>query len=138
MRQTQRRRKRQGFMLIEAMIAMVLAALMIAYGLPLMMISSSAQNHAQQTTLAYTAARQAVENVRAFRDASLSDQAEGALIGSVPQIASLNQGTGTLTIATHRGPVKRVTVTIHYRAGAASQPKSLTLTTLVAPGGVTP
>lgn len=116
---------------------MLAAALVGVSSLSLIMSASAAADGARQATIAYNAARQALENVRSLRGAPLANRSNAALIGSVPQLSELNNGTGTLSITTYRAPVKQVTVTINWRAGGRAQARSITVTTLVAPGGVT-
>ena len=103
-----------------------------------MMTASSSINAAQQTTVAYNAARQQIENVRSFRAAPLPDRTDAPLIAPMSQLALLNDGRGTLTIQPFRGAVKQVTVRLNWRSGAGGPRRSLSLSTLVAPGGVTP
>ena len=112
--------------------------LLIVFGLSLLMTSSSGIDAAQQTTIAYNAARQQIENVRSFRGAPLANRVDAPLVGPMPQLAALNGGSGTLTIQDYRNTVKRVTVALRWRTGARGQPRQLSLTTLVGPGGVTP
>jgi hypothetical protein len=102
-----------------------------------MMTSSSAYDRAEQATLAYNAARQQIENVRSVKGALLANRTNAALLGPMPQLAQLSGGNGTLTIATYRSPVKQVTVTINWTAGGQRQNRSISMTTLVAAGGVT-
>lgn len=113
-----RRRGGRGIVLVDALLALTVAAMLIFYGLSLMMTSSHATDAAQQTTLAYNAARQQLENVRSLRGAALAEGtyhsvrlsdgsyvlrpqlADGtlgttslAMIGDLPQLAELNNST---------------------------------------------
>jgi type II secretory pathway pseudopilin PulG len=117
-RERLRRRGGRGIVLVDALLALTVAAMLIFYGLSLMMTSSHATDAAQQTTLAYNAARQQLENVRSLRGAALAEGtyhsvrlsdgsyvlrpqlADGtlgttslAMIGDLPQLAELNNST---------------------------------------------
>ncbi len=130
---------RRGFLLLDAVLALTLAVLLILYGLSLMMTTASASDAAQQTTVAYNAARQAIENVRSFHGAKLANgKYSNAALGPLPQLAQLGGGSASMTVEDYRNPVKRVRVVIDWYAGGRAQPRSITLTTLVGPGGVTP
>jgi len=135
------RRQRQaerGGVLIEAMLGMVVAGFVTLSGMSLMMTTASASDGARQTALAYAAAREQIENVRSLRAAKMANGTYTNLLNPATQMAQLNNGSGTLSVSDYRAPVKQVTVTIRWRAGGAARARSLSLTTLIAPGGVTP
>ena len=135
------RARRRGFLLLDALMALMLAATIIVYGLSLMMTSSSASDAAQQTTVAYNAARQAIENVRSFRGAPLpNDTYTLTGLGAVPQLSELTDPGGNVRIddSPLGGGAKRVTVTVTWHAGRARQQHAIKVTTLVASGGVAP
>ena len=132
------RRSKRGFALLDSVIALTVASLLIVYGLSLMMRTTSSSDAARQTTIAYNMARQQIENVRTFRAAPLPNRFEGPLLGDTSLLAHLNNGSGTLTLATYRGTVKQVTVKIRWNVGARSQTREIAVTSLVAAGGVTP
>jgi len=131
-------RAERGGVLIEAMLGMVVAGFVTLSGISLMMTTASASDGARQTALAYAAAREQIENVRSLRGAKLANGTYTNLLNPAPQLAQMNSGTGTLVVSDYRAPVKRVTVTIRWRDGGAARARSLSLTTLIAPGGVTP
>ncbi len=132
---------RRGFLLLDALLALMAAVMLILYSLSLMMSASSASDAAQQTTVAYNAARQAIENVRSFHGAPLAnDTYTLTQLGPVPQFNQLNSPGGSVRIdnSPFGGPVKRVTVAVTWRAGGNQQERSVRVTTLVTPGGVAP
>lgn len=131
--------RRRGFLLLDALLTLAVAGLLILYGLSLMVASSSASDAAEQTALAYNAARQAIENVRSYHGAKLvNDSYPDDALGALPQLDQLNNGSARVLVEDYRGPVKKVRVTVSWRTGSRALPRSVTLTTLVAPGGVTP
>lgn len=141
--QQRRVREGRGFLLLDTLLAMMMALMFILGGMSLMMTASSASDASQQTTMAYNTARQQIENIRALRGVPLADGAYTTPIGEMPQMGP----GGTLaggTIRTTIGPydtsttLKRVTVALRWRAGERQQSKQIELTTIVAPRGVTP
>ncbi len=132
---TRRRRARRGGVLLEAMLGMMVASFITVSGLSLMVSASSVSDGAKQSTIAYNIARQQIENMRSLRGAQMANVTNQAL--TLPELAQLNGGAGTLTVQTYRDTVKRVSVTINWRAGQNRQPRTMTVTTLMAPGGVT-
>lgn len=125
--------------MLDALLALFTATMLALYFLSLMMTTNASADGAQQTTIAYNAARQAIGNVRALRGAPLAARTDAALVGPVPQLAALGSGgEGRLTIQPFRAPVQRVAVTIRWREGGQRRARAITLATLVAPGGVTP
>ncbi len=133
-----RRRAERGGMLVDAMLGIVIAGIVGLAGLSLMMTSASASDGARQTALAYAAARQQIENVRSLRGSRLATGNYANLLNPATQLAALNNGSGTLAIAAYRGTVRKVTVTIRWRSGGQARNRSLSVTTLVTPGGVAP
>ena len=120
------------------MLGIVAAGFVTLSGMSLLLTSDSAADGARQTTLAYAAARQQLENVRSLRGAKLANGTYANLLSPAPQLAQMNGASGTLTVSDHRAPLKRVTVTITWREGGAARARSLSLTTLITAGGVTP
>lgn len=137
-RRTRRPRAERGGILVDAMVGIVIAGFVGLAGLSLMMTSASASDGARQTALAYAAARQQIENVRSLSGSRLASGTYSTLLSPATQLAALNNGSGTLAIAAYRGSVRKVTVTILWRSGGQGRRRSLALTTLVTPGGVTP
>ena len=130
-----RRRARRGGALIEAMLGMIVASFLTVSGLSLMVSASSVSDGAKQSTIAYNIARQQVETMRSLQGARMPNVTNQAL--TLPELSQLNSGTGTLTVQTHRNTVKKVTVRINWRSGQGRQLRAITVTTLMAPGGVT-
>ena len=134
--------------MLDAILALMAAFMLVIYGLSLTMTTSSASDSARQTTLAYNAARQAIENARSFHGAKLADgtysteDGSMSIVGPLPQVDELSGGRAAIRIQTLRssGPslMKQAWVTIAWRAGGRAQDRSITVTTLVSAGGVAP
>lgn len=133
------RRRQRGVFLLDAMIALTVSTTLVLYGFSLIMSTASASDAGKQTTIAYNAARQAVENVRMFRGAVLKNGTyDAASLGSMPQLALLNQGAGKIILQDFRGPVKKMTVVISWKTGGNPSSRSISIVSLISPGGVTP
>lgn len=133
------RKRQRGAFLLDAMMSIAVASTMLLYGLSLMMTTASSADAAKQTTVAYNAARQAIENVRSYRGAVLRNGTYDAeALGAMPQITEFNHGTGTVVVESFRDPVKKVTVLISWHTGGRPAYRSISIVSLVTPGGVTP
>jgi type II secretory pathway pseudopilin PulG len=136
-----RRRRSHGFLMLEVTFALAIAVFVILSALGFMISAAAASNVARQNTIAYNAARQVVENVRLYKGAKLANNSypNVTVFGPVPQLAELNSGAASMTIAAWRAPIKQVTVTVTWKAGdRGGKPRSKTLVALVSPKGVTP
>ena len=129
-----------AFVLLDMMIALAVATLVLLSAFSLVIASVAALNVARQNAVAYNAARQITENVRLYKAAPLANGTypDVTVFGPVPQLAQLSGGAASLTIATYRGAVKSVTVSVSWRAGERSKARQRAFVTLVAPQGVTP
>lgn len=135
------KRGKRGMLLLDTLLALTVGVFVILAAYSLTITTAASGNAAKQNNLAYNAARQAIENVRQYKGARITDNVylDPTLFGPIPQLAELPGSSGTMTISTYRKPVKRVSVTISWQGrGAKSMLKQRTVVTLVAPKGITP
>jgi len=120
------------------MIAVFVTALGASAAFSLITTCASANSTASDYTIAANAARQEIEILRSMEVSGLTNRIDAPFIGSVPQLANLADGAGTLTIADY-GPApgaKQVTVTVTWTSKPSNRDKSLTMTTLIAEDGI--
>jgi type II secretory pathway pseudopilin PulG len=101
---------------------------------------AAATDTANQMTRAYNVARQALENVRSYRGARLAPGTyDAAQFGEVTQLVDLGpHSSATVTLDSYRDPVKRVTVAVRWYTSAPSRIRTISVTSLMTSGGVTP
>ncbi len=129
--------RQKGFSLLEIMIALVFITLAFIAVYQFLTSSIFINHRARLVSQAYHAAYHELEQVRQVPFDSLVNQTNGPLIGSVPQLSSLPNGQGSLTIENYEGNsnIKKVTVTISWRAPGGDT-ETINLVTLVTRGGI--
>lgn len=92
------RRSRRGMTLIEAMIAMAIVAVAMLALVSLIVSSGTVQDDSRQRTIAYNAARDVIENMRALIDITKIYDAykQGGSVGNEFWIADIPHGDGSL------------------------------------------
>jgi hypothetical protein len=159
------RRRSGGALLLDAMLTLVASTLILLASAALIIGATSSADAARRNNVGYNAARQVIENIRQNKQAAITvgeydtdlGGATPVLFGPVPQLSELVGGAAHVSVTDYyervtttvggvptvqlvaRKPVKVVTVTVTWRAGArGGSPRKRVLTTLVGPGGVTP
>lgn len=158
LRQQQRQKRRlrtgtRGFMLADALIAVVIGALLTLSAVTVLSAASRAANSARQSVVAYNAARQVIENLRVFKASRLIDGTYGPYtnretpFGLVPQLGAvgqsaatrpLNAGTVSFTVSTRRNNLRSVRVTVTYNTDVPVKTVTRVLPALLVPDGVAP
>ena len=136
-----RRKKYAGALLLDLMLAIFVCTFVLISAVSLITTAVAASESSKYNTIAYNAARQAVENLRQYKNAKIVDGTYTDLtaFGPVPQLAELRNPTSSMTVSTFRKPVKMVTVTVTFQAGTTGQRTVVRrVTGLVSPRGVTP
>jgi Tfp pilus assembly protein PilV len=135
-----RRKRQSGALLLDVMIALLVAVLILLSCVALTMASSSAADAARQNNVATNAGRQILENLRTARRAGLATgiYADASIFGPVPQLARLSGGRASVTVSPFRGALKQAVITVRWEAGGNRVPRFQTLTALIGPEGVMP
>jgi Tfp pilus assembly protein PilV len=134
------RRRTQGFLLMEAMIAIFVGTLVLISAISLVTAGAVAAEAARQNNIATNCARQILENVRLRRGAMLVNgpYTDATVFGPVPQLTELRGGSASLTISSWEYSVKSVVITVNWRAGeGGGKAKTRVISALVGPRGVT-
>jgi Tfp pilus assembly protein PilV len=136
----QNRRFLRGTSLIEVTVALFISSSVLVTATTLATRVAAATDSANQMTRAYNVARQALENVRSYRGARLADGTyDAAQFGELNQILDLGpNSSATVTLDTYRAPVKRVTIAVRWYTSSPSHIRTITVTSLMTSGGVTP
>jgi Tfp pilus assembly protein PilV len=134
------RKSQTGALLLDVMIALLVAVLILLSCVALTMASSSAADAARQNNVAAHAGRQILENLRAARRAGLATgtYADATIFGPVPQLARLSGGRASVTVSPFRGALKQAVITVRWEAGGRRMPRFQTLAALVGSEGVIP
>lgn len=137
---------RRGSTLVDAVVTLMLTALVGLMFAALYPAATSCSRQAQEYKTATALAQRKVEQIRSFRYEVLTpsvlfangviDSADGDSpysFTSVDGVASeLAQGSGVVDITDAESDLKRVTVTVSWVSSSRSVPRSVRLTTYVA------
>lgn len=145
-------------MLLDVLIAMVFGTVVMIAVLAISMTAHTAGYAARENNIAYSAARQVMENIRAVYGASITAAATPPatpqyttdntspstnppnILGPVPQLLDLPKGAAASATVVQRTNTysKYVIVTVTWQPSGGGPNRSKTLSTLMTPGGVTP
>jgi Tfp pilus assembly protein PilV len=127
-------------LLIDVMIALFIGTLVMLSCIALTMTASAASDAARQNNLATNAGRQVLENLRAYKGATVANgtYADATVFGVVPQLARLSNGRAAVTISPYRAALKQVVVTVRWESGGRRLSRFQTVATLIGPEGVAP
>ena len=129
---------KRGLTLIEILVAVSITAvtLLALYGVLTYGMRISLRT--KHKTIAYHAASQEMEILRATPFSSLTNQTDGPFIGTVFDLNKLPSSQGKLTIENYEGSteIKKVTIRVLWQEGGSQ--KEATLVTLISKGGLNP
>ena len=115
-----RRRTSAGALLLDVMLAIFVCTSVIITAVSLITTAVAASESSKQNTVAYNAARQAIENLRQYKDAKIQDgtYTDLSVFGAIPQLTEdnvLRNPQARMTVSTFRNPVKMVEATFRAR-----------------------
>lgn len=135
-----RRRPRLGIALLDSLVALGLAILVLLAFLQLLITAYATSMTMTDSTVAYNAARQIIENVRTYKGAPFATGNYNATaFGAVPQLASLRDGTAGINIATQDASVKKVSIRITWKVGVrGGSTRTYDAVALISSNGIAP
>ncbi len=135
------RKRQRGVVLLDAMMSILIAAVVLPLGVSMALVGTQTANAARQSNLAYGATRQILENIRGndVGQIIVGSNLPAETYGPVPQLSELPSATASVSVAavTDSGAAtyaKNVTAKVTWRTGGVT--KTRTLSTRIAPNGV--
>lgn len=134
------RRPRTGLALLDTLVALGLAVLVLLAFLQLLITAYATSTTLTDSTIAYNAARQIIENARQYKGAPFATgDYNASAFGAVPQLSQLRNGTAAVNIASQTTGVKKLSIRITWTVGIrGGSTRTYDAIALVSSNGIAP
>lgn len=129
-----------GAMLLDSVVALFVATTVLTASSSLAISALAAAETSRQQSIATNAARQVIENLRAYKGAKIENGTypDASVFGAIPQLSRMSYASAAVVVSTYRTTVKQAKVTVRWKTGNLRRQREMSVTTLLSAQGVTP